>query len=121
MNIQLNVHYSAKQGTRVEKLFVARRILDSRTALVQVITLKIDRLQSCLKEGLLIEYLDDEGDYCILRDDHKSFIEMLQTAKTTEVDHDCCRINIRVTESTLPVAAPTRDTRAPQKSTKCPV
>lgn len=107
-------------STRVEKLFVPRSKLDSRTSLVRIITSKIDKLQSRIPERLVIEYLDDEGDYCILRDDHKSFMEMLQSAKTT-IDQEYCRINIKVKESDSPVAAPKKDTRlARQKSTKCP-
>ena len=46
---------------------------------------------------MILEYLDDEGDYCVLDDDDQSFQEMLNCAKISGSDSNCYRLNIKVT------------------------
>ena len=47
---------------------------------------------------MILEYLDDEGDYCVLGDDEQSFQEMLNCAKVTgSADSICYRLNLKIT------------------------
>ena len=47
---------------------------------------------------MILEYLDDEGDYCVLGDDEQSFQEMLNCAKVTgSADFICHRLNLKIT------------------------
>jgi len=46
---------------------------------------------------MILEYLDDEGDYCVLGDDEQSFQEMLNCAKVTgSADSICYRLNLKI-------------------------
>ena len=51
---------------------------------------------------MILEYLDDEGDYCGLGDDEHSFQEMLNCAKLTGSDSSCYRLNLKITRATEP-------------------
>ena len=46
---------------------------------------------------MILEYLDDEGDYCVLGDDEQSFQEMLNCAKLTGSGSSCYRLNLQIT------------------------
>lgn len=48
---------------------------------------------------LVMEYLDDEGDYCVLGDDEQSLQEMFNCTKVTGSDSACYRLNVKVTAS----------------------
>ena len=68
---------------------------------------------------MILEYLDDEGDYCVLGDDKQSFQEMLNCAKVTgSADSICYRLNLKITAAEpspveeLPSSISSRPTRA---------
>ena len=47
---------------------------------------------------MILDYLDDEGDYCVSLDDEQSFHEMLDCPKVTGLaDSICCRLNLKIT------------------------
>ena len=70
MDLQVKVHHNQ----RVEKLFFSTLSLEPLTKerLVYELKLKIPKLNS-MTTHMILEYLDDEGDYCVLGDDEQSF------------------------------------------------
>jgi len=47
---------------------------------------------------MILEYLDDEGDFCVLGDDEQSFQEMLDCIQVTgSADSICYRLNLKIT------------------------
>ena len=91
----MKVHHNQ----RVEKLFFSTLSFDPprRESLVHELKLRIPKL-SKMTAHMILEYLDDEGDYCVLGDDEQSFQEMLNCAKVTgSADSICYRLNLKIT------------------------
>ena len=77
MDFQIKVHLVNSSGAqRVEKPFVGRDLLNpaKRNRLLPILA---TNSKIMLITQLVIEYLDDEEDYCILRDDERAFLEMI--------------------------------------------
>ena len=78
----MKVHHNQ----RVEKLFFSTLSLHPpilvKESLVCELKLRIPTLNR-MTTPMILEYLDDEGDYCVLGDDEHSFQEMLNCAKVT--------------------------------------
>ena len=70
MDLQVKVQHNQ----RVEKLFFSTLSLEPLTKQRHVyeLKLKIPKLNS-MTTHMMLEYLDDEGDYCVLGDDEQSF------------------------------------------------
>mgnify|MGYP002260076385 FL=1 len=95
MDLQVKVHHNQ----RVEKLFFATLSLHPpiKESLVCELKLRIPKLNR-MTTPMILEYLDDEGDYCVLGDDEQSFQEMLNCAKVTgSADFICYRLNLKIT------------------------
>ena len=72
MDLQVKVQHNQ----RVKKLFF------STLSLHRELKLRIPKLNR-MTTLMILEYLDDEGDYCVLGDDEQSFQEILNCAKVT--------------------------------------
>ena len=95
MDLQVKVHFNQ----RVEKLFFSTLSLRPpiKESLVCELKLRIPKLNR-MTTPMILEYLDDEGDYCVLGDDEQSFQEMLNCAKVTgAADFICHRLNLKIT------------------------
>ena len=95
MDLQVKVHHNQ----RVEKLFFSTLSLHPpiKESLVCELKLRIPKLNR-MTTPMILEYLDDEGDYCVLGDDEQSFQEMLNCAKVTgSADFICYRLNLKIT------------------------
>ena len=95
MDLQVKVHHNQ----RVENLFFSTLSLHPpiKEILVCELKLRIPKLNR-MTTPMILEYLDDEGDYCVLGDDEQSFQEMLNCAKVTgSADFICYRINLKIT------------------------
>ena len=95
MDLQVKVHFNQ----RVEKLFFSTLSLRPpiKESLVCELKLRIPKLNR-MTTPMILEYLDDEGDYCVLGDDEQSFQEMLNCAKVTgSADFICHRLNLKIT------------------------
>ena len=83
----------------MEKLFFSTLSFDPprKESLVCELKLRIPKLNKMTTQ-MILEYLDDEGDYCVLADDEQSFQEMLNCAKVTgSADAICYRLNLKIT------------------------
>lgn len=90
MDLQVKVHHNQ----RVEKLFFSTLSFDPprKESLVYELKLRIPKLNK-LTTHMILENLDDEGDYCVLGDDEQSFQEMINCAKVTDsADSICYRL-----------------------------
>ena len=93
----MKVHHNQ----RVEKLFFSTLSFDppKKESLVYELKLRIPKLNKMTTQ-MILEYLDDQGDYCVLGDDKQSFQEMLNCAKVTgSADSICYRLNLKITAS----------------------
>ena len=75
MDLRVKVHHNQ----RVEKLFFSTLSLHPpiKESLVCELKLRDPKLNR-MTTPMILEYLDDEGDYCVLGDDEQSFQEMLK-------------------------------------------
>ena len=69
-----------------------------RNTLLAILQQPIPKILSITQP--VIEYFDDEEDYCILRDDEQAFLEMLNCAK--EIEGHTNRLKLRITEAYSP-------------------
>ena len=94
MDLQVKVHHNQ----RVEKLFFSTLSFNPprKESLVCELKRRIPKLIK-MTTHMILEYLDDEGDYCVLGDDEHSFQEMLNCAKLTGSDSTCYRLNLKIT------------------------
>ena len=95
MDLQVKVHHNQ----RVQKLFFSTLSLHPpiKESLVCELKLRIPKLNR-MTTPMILEYLDDEGDYCVLGDDEQSFQEILNCAKVTgSADFICYRLNLKIT------------------------
>ena len=93
MDLQVKVHHNQ----RVEELFFSTLSLrlPIKESLVCKLKLKIPKLNRMTTPKIL-QYLDDEGDYCVLGDNEQSFQEKLNCAKVTgSADFICYRLNLK--------------------------
>ena len=91
----MKVHHNQ----RVEKLFFSTLSFypPRKESLVYQVKLRIPKLNKMTTQ-MILEYLDDEGDYCVLGDDKQLFQEMLNCAKFTgSADSICYRLNLKIT------------------------
>ena len=94
MDLQVKVH----RNQRVEKLSFSTLSFDPprKESLICELKLRIPKLNK-MTTHVILEYLDDEGDYCVLGDDEQSFQEMLNCAKVTgSADSICYRLNLKI-------------------------
>ena len=88
---EMDLQVKVQHNQRVKKLFF------STLSLHRELKLRIPKLNR-MTTLMILEYLDDEGDYCVLGDDEQSFQEMLNCAKVTgSADFICYRLNLKIT------------------------
>ena len=94
MDLQGKVHHNQ----RVEKLFFSTLSFNPprKESLVCELKRRIPKLIK-MTTHMILEYLDGEGDYCVLGDDEHSFQEMLNCTKLTGSDSTCYRLNLKIT------------------------
>ena len=65
---------------------------------------------------MILEYLDDDGDYCVLGEDEQSFQEMLNCAKLTGPGSSCYRLNLKITAAE---PSPVKEEKLPPNIFSC--